>query len=109
VNLPASRSASRILHASSTLPAGAARRRRHALFERRQRDGADVHFVNLVKASDAALLRDTIGPEFDNPRRWPMSTRASWTAVGGAARRADRAGRAPAPDAILAHGFSPPA
>ena len=70
MNLPSSRSASRILHASYDAPGwGGAATTAYALFERRQRDGADVHFVNLVKASDAALLRDAIGPEFDHPRR----------------------------------------
>jgi len=107
VNLPASRSASRILHASYDAPGwGGAATTAYALFERRQRDGADVHFVNLVKASDAALLRDTIGPEFDNPRRLADVHTCEldgnwWGPRDDLIALIERL----RPDAILAHGF----
>jgi glycosyltransferase involved in cell wall biosynthesis len=58
------------LHASFDAPAwGGAATSAYAWFERRQRDGAAVHFVNLVTDAVATALRDTLGPDFDNPRR----------------------------------------
>jgi len=41
----------------------------YELFARMQRDGLDVHFVNLVAQADVALLTGAFGPAFGNPRR----------------------------------------
>jgi glycosyltransferase involved in cell wall biosynthesis len=107
VNLPASRSASRILHASYDAPGwGGAATTAYALFDRRQRDGADVHFVNLVAAREAAVLRDAVGPEFDNPRRLADVHTCGldgnwWGPRDELIALVERL----RPDAILAHGF----
>lgn len=60
----------RILVACFETPGyGGASTATYALFERMQRDGLDVTYLNLVDAASEKFLRDTFGANYDNPRR----------------------------------------
>lgn len=62
----------RILVACYEVPGwGGASTRAYLLFERLQRDGWDVAFLNLVRRSQETLLRALFGDEFGNPRALP--------------------------------------
>jgi|GEM_PF-3006427 len=59
----------RILVACFETPGyGGASTATYALFERMQRDGLDVTYLNLVDAASAMFLRETFGADYDNPR-----------------------------------------
>ncbi len=96
-----------VLHASFDAPGwGGGGTTAYALFARRQRDGARVHFVNLVTDGDATRLQRILGPEFDNPRRLAdvhtcRLTGSWWRAHDELVALVERV----RPDAILAHGF----
>lgn len=95
------------LHASFDAPAwGGAATTAYVQFERRQRDGADAHYVNLVADADAAMLQRRFGPGFGNPRRLANVHTCRlvdpwWRPLEALARLAEVV----RPDLIVAHGF----
>ena len=95
------------LHASFDTPGwGGGATTAYACFERRQREGARVHFLNLVTDEFARELRDALGEDFHNPSRladvhthrliepW-WRPHQELTSLIAAIR----------PDAVVAHGF----
>jgi glycosyltransferase involved in cell wall biosynthesis len=95
------------LHASLDAPGwGGAATTAYVQFERRQREGADAHYVNLVLDADAAMLQQRFGPHFGNPRRLANVHTCRlvdpwWRPLEGLSRLVD----AVRPDLIVAHGF----
>ena len=78
----------------------------YALFERMQRDGLDVTYLNLVDAASEMFLRETFGARYDNPRNL---RNVSTHTIGGAFHQpqpklAELIGVI-APDVVVAVGF----